>query len=57
MATMGRKKAMVKLMIDNGRALAKERGNEARKRVKEDKVTPEEHEKKIKLLKDLGLLK
>lgn len=57
MATIGRKKAMVKLIIDNGRFMAKELGNEARKRVKEEKVTPEEHEERLKKLKEAGLLK
>ena len=58
MATMGRKK---KAVAAGWNAINKQRDDESKKlkeqTEKEDQVTPEEHEKRIKLLKELGLVK
>jgi len=37
--------------------IREKRKNQSVKPVEEEKITPEEHEKRVKMLKDLGLLK
>jgi hypothetical protein len=57
MAIMGRKK---KAVARGWEAINKQRDEESKKlkteSEKKEEVTPEEHEKRLKLLKDLGLV-
>jgi len=57
MAIMGRKK---KAIAANWNAINKQRDDESKKaqgKDKKEEITPEEHQKRIQLLKDLGLVK
>ena len=54
---MGRKK---KAIAANWNAINKQRDEESKKtqgKDKKEEITPEEHQKRIQLLKDLGLVK
>lgn len=51
---MGRKKQMVKRLVENRRTAV---SDELRKRDKEKEVSKEEHEERLKKLKELGLIK
>lgn len=56
---MGRKKQMVRQMIMNQRNQTKENGEQSREKSKElkNKIDEEEHQKRIEMLKTLGLMK
>jgi hypothetical protein len=54
MVVMGRKQKMVKRIIQNRRASESE---EKKEKNGAEEVSPEEHEKRLRALKDAGLLK
>ena len=56
---MGRKKQMIKQLIDNSRNKTKELGEKQRQKYKElqKPINEEEHEKRVEMLKKLGILK
>ena len=53
---MGRKKQMVAQMMNGRRARETEFGNEVRKNFKQE-ISKEDHDKRLELLKSMGLLK
>ncbi len=59
MAVMGRKKAMVKRMVENLRIQKKEWSEEEKKRIEEQKkpISEEEHRNRLEELKKIGLIK
>jgi hypothetical protein len=59
MAVMGRKKQMVKQMIDNRRSAETDLIKQQREKDKEKEksISEEEHKKRLETLKNLGLLK
>ena len=56
MAVMGRKKLAVRQEMRGRRARENEFGNKVRENFKQE-VTPEEHKKRLDMLKGMGLLK
>lgn len=58
MAVMGRKKAMVRQIIENQRGKRRERDKEAEKKWADanKEITPEDDAERIKRLKEAGLL-
>ena len=54
---MGKKQKMVEHQIKLRRAREKQALEENKEQKVEEKITPEEHERRIKALKDLGLIK
>ncbi|MBI2630523.1 hypothetical protein HYW76_05470 [Candidatus Pacearchaeota archaeon] len=59
MAVMGRKKQGVKQLIELRRAQTKELAEQQRQKTREMEkpVSEEEHQKRIKMLKEMGILK
>jgi hypothetical protein len=59
MATMGAKKRMVARIIHNNRAKREDAGKETHERVmtEVDKVTPQDHNARLDMLKSLGIMK
>jgi len=57
MAVMGSRKQMVRRLIENQRSKSKEREKLERQRIKDEPLTEEEHQKRLKILKDMGLVK
>lgn len=54
---MSSKKRAVKLIIENRRRESKELGEQTREKLKEEEITPEEHQKRMQVLRDAGLIK
>lgn len=52
---MGRKKQMVRQMIENRRAETRELDKLSREKEKKDDISEEEHNKRLEMLKNLGL--
>ena len=57
MAVMGRKKQMVAHIINNRRARLSKMDKEMRDSDKEKEISEEEHKKRLRLLKEMGILK
>jgi hypothetical protein len=58
MATMGAKKRMIGRLIQNKRMIKEDEARETHEKVMENTaVTNEEHQKRLDLLKSLGVLK
>lgn len=56
---MGRKKQMVKRMMENIKIMKRELSVEEKKKMEEQKqqVSAEEHQRRLKMLKEMGVLK
>lgn len=55
---MGRKKQMIKKIIEDKRERVREKDREAlKKQKKKREISEEEHQKRIKLLRNIGILK
>lgn len=59
MAVMGRKKQMVRHIIETNRSKTKEEGEKSREKAKESQkeIDEQEHNKRVEMLKGLGFLK
>jgi SHS2 domain-containing protein len=59
MAVMGRKKQGVANLIAYRRSKVRDEVNKLKEKAKEkeEEITPEEHERRIKALKEMGILK
>ena len=54
---MGRKKQMIKRMVENLRIKKRQWAEEEKESFKEKEITPEEHKKRLEYLKSLGIIK
>lgn len=56
---MGRKKKLFGRIVENQRAKKKDAENEAKQHMKdkEKEITPQEHEERLKALREAGLIK